>query len=183
MKRVLLTGMSGTGKSTVILELAARGYKAVDADAEGFSEWVETDGNPTGAREGKDWRWREDKVQELLDTEDAAVLFVSGCAENMGKFFSRFDHIILLSAPPDVIVERLEARGNNPYGKRPEEVAQVLHNLQTIEPRLRRVAGHEIDTSAPLDEVIGKIQRALAPHRPGQRRVIGNVFFHVRSSR
>jgi hypothetical protein len=32
MKRVLLTGMSGTGKSTVINELTARGYKAVDTD-------------------------------------------------------------------------------------------------------------------------------------------------------
>ncbi len=37
MKCVLLTGMSGTGKSTVIEELAARGYKAVDADADGWS--------------------------------------------------------------------------------------------------------------------------------------------------
>ena len=32
MKRVLLTGMSGTGKSAVIRELAARGYKAIDGD-------------------------------------------------------------------------------------------------------------------------------------------------------
>ena len=40
MKRVLLTGMSGTGKSTVINELAARGYKAVDTDDHGLSEWV-----------------------------------------------------------------------------------------------------------------------------------------------
>jgi shikimate kinase len=30
MKRVLLTGMSGTGKSTVIEELAARGYMSAD---------------------------------------------------------------------------------------------------------------------------------------------------------
>jgi septin family protein len=40
MKRVLLTGMSGTGKSTVINELAARGYKAVDTDDHGLSDWV-----------------------------------------------------------------------------------------------------------------------------------------------
>ena len=32
MKRVLLTGMSGVGKSAVLEELAARGYKAADTD-------------------------------------------------------------------------------------------------------------------------------------------------------
>lgn len=44
MKRILLTGMSGTGKSTVIRELAARGYKAVDADGDEFSQWMEVEG-------------------------------------------------------------------------------------------------------------------------------------------
>src|SRR5215470_14919911 len=32
MKRVLLTGMSGTGKSSVIRALADLGYKAIDTD-------------------------------------------------------------------------------------------------------------------------------------------------------
>ena len=32
VKRVLLTGMSGAGKSSVVRELVARGYKAVDTD-------------------------------------------------------------------------------------------------------------------------------------------------------
>jgi GTPase SAR1 family protein len=46
VKRVLLTGMSGTGKSTLIGELVARGFKAVDLDEDGWSdvEWV---GDPT----------------------------------------------------------------------------------------------------------------------------------------
>ncbi len=39
MKRVLLTGMSGTGKSTPIHELAARGYKAIDTASDEWSEW------------------------------------------------------------------------------------------------------------------------------------------------
>lgn len=34
----LLTGMSGTGKSTLIGALAARGYKAVDTNAERWCE-------------------------------------------------------------------------------------------------------------------------------------------------
>ncbi len=41
VKRMLLTGMSGTGTSTVTSELASRGYKAVDADCDEFSEWAE----------------------------------------------------------------------------------------------------------------------------------------------
>jgi dephospho-CoA kinase len=36
----LLTGLSGTGKSTVTGELAARGYRAVDTDYDGLSELV-----------------------------------------------------------------------------------------------------------------------------------------------
>jgi hypothetical protein len=36
MRRILVTGMSGTGKSSVIGELAARGYWAVDADSDDY---------------------------------------------------------------------------------------------------------------------------------------------------
>ncbi len=38
--RVLITGMSGTGKSAVIQALAERGYRSVDADEAGWSEVV-----------------------------------------------------------------------------------------------------------------------------------------------
>src|SRR5437764_2508637 len=130
--------MSGTGKSTLISELAARGYKAVDADADEWSEWVAAgNGSELGdspVRENEDWVWREDRISDLLATEDAYILFLSGCAENMGQFFPQFDHIVLLSAPADTIVERLETRTNNAYGKHPDEVARVLALHRTVEP-------------------------------------------------
>ena len=165
MKRILLMGMSGTGKSTIIGALAARGYKAVDADCDEFSEWVETIGDTgTGVptvEVGRDWVWREDRIQALLSTEDAEVLFLGGCAENMRKFLPQFDHIVLLSAPADVIVERLRTRTNNPYGKHPDEVARVLGLVEQVEPLLRRAAGHEIDTSARLDDVVATLLRLV----------------------
>ena len=161
MKRVLLTGMSGTGKSTVIGELAARGCKAVDLDD---GEWCECvafrhiPGVPDPPDvPGREWVWREDRVEALLATEDAEVLFVSGCASNMRQFYPQFDHVILLSAPADVLVERLATRTNNPYGKDPVELARVLHYLETVEPLLRRRAGYEIDTSAPLAQVVAAV--------------------------
>jgi len=163
MRRILLTGMSGTGKSTVISELAASGYNAVDADSDEYSEWVKViddSGVPGSPVEpNRDWVWREDRIQELLSTEDADVLFLGGCAANMGKFLPQFDHVVLLSAPAEVIVERLGTRTNNPYGKHPDEVARVLSLVETVEPLLRRVAEHEIDTSASLDDVVATVLR------------------------
>jgi shikimate kinase len=163
MKRVLLTGMSGTGKSTLIVELAARGYKAVDADTDEYSQWVEFIPTPgvddSPVEPDRDWQWREDRILSLLSTEDADLLFLSGCAQNMGKFLPQFNHVVLLSAPAAVIVERLATRTNNPYGKHPDEVTRVLGLIQTIEPLLRKAAGHEIDTSAPIDHVVATVLR------------------------
>jgi shikimate kinase len=161
MKRILITGMSATGKSSVITELATRGYHAVDADSDEYSGWVEviddsnTPGSPVEA--GRDRVWREDRIRSLLSCDDAGVLFLSGTAANMGKFLVRFDHVVLLSAPAELIVERLAKRTTNRYGKRPAEVARVLDLIASVEPLLRRIASHEIDTSLPLDDVVAKV--------------------------
>jgi broad-specificity NMP kinase len=152
--------MSGTGKSTVIGELAARGYRAIDMDEPGWSEHA-----PDG-----DWIWREDRVREAMAHEEGDVLFVSGCATNQVRFYPQFDAIVLFSAPAEVLIERLATRTNNPYGKCPDELAEVLGYLETVEPRLRRSATHEIDTRVPLDEVVAAVLRLsdVEEQRPPQ---------------
>jgi dephospho-CoA kinase len=152
VKRVLLTGMSGTGKSSVIDALAARGYKAVDT-ADGWCEPA-----PDGRQ-----RWREDAIDELLSTEDADVLFVAGCEENQVVFHSRFDVIILLSAPAETLMQRLASRTTNHYGKTPRELGRVLDDLRTVEPLLRRAADHEIRTTTPLSDVVAAVLRQAEP--------------------
>lgn len=168
VKRVLLTGLSGVGKSAVIEEPAARGFKAVDTDYDGLSEVVSVSvDEPTGLDPGQDWVWREDRIQALLSASDADLLFIAGCSPNQGTFYPQFDHVILLTAPVPVIVERLATRATNPYGKRPEEVARTLGLLQTVEPLLRQGAGHVIETTIPLDQVVAEVLRIVgAPAMP-----------------
>jgi shikimate kinase len=93
-------------------------------------------------------------VQELLSADDTDILFISGTAANQGRFLRQIDHIILLTAPPATLAERLTTRTNNPYGKHPVELARVLEQVRTVEPLLRRAATAEVETTAPLDEVL-----------------------------
>ena len=68
--RVLITGMSGAGKSSVVAELQRRGYTAHDAD-DGFTYLDERDGR---------WHWDVPRIHELLRPPDRLV-FVAGCSE------------------------------------------------------------------------------------------------------
>jgi hypothetical protein len=68
MSKVLVTGMSGTGKSAALRMLGERGHRVVDTDTDQWSHWVTApDGSP-------DWIWREDAIGALLSAPaDAAA--------------------------------------------------------------------------------------------------------------
>jgi dephospho-CoA kinase len=151
--KILVTGMSGTGKTASLEILRARGHRAVDTDSDEWSVWItQSDGTP-------DWIWREKAITSLLDEHKNGQLYVAGCKTNQGKFYSRFDHVVLLSAPVNTILERVTNRSTNPYGKSPEERDQILNYLADIEPRLRATATMKIDASAPLLDVVDQLER------------------------
>ncbi|WP_202878831.1 formimidoylglutamate deiminase [Ornithinimicrobium ciconiae] len=155
--RVLLTGMSGVGKSTLVHLLRDRGLAAVDLD-EGYT--TESIGLPGEVL------WLEDRVAQLLDGPED-VLFVAGCASNQVGFHADFDHIVLLSAPPEVIAQRLRVRDTNPFGKSPQEEAQVMADLGEVEPLLRAVADHEVVTVGSPADAVAQLLSAVSADREG----------------
>ena len=153
MTVIFVTGMSGTGKSTALAELARRGHRAVDTDDQGWTEKVPSD-------EDAGWAvlWREDRIDALLSRHSGGALFISGCVANQGSFYSRFDQIVLLSAPEYVILERIANRTTNDFGKTDAERALILHHLRTVEPLLRAGATAEIDTRRPVNDVADALE-------------------------
>jgi adenylate kinase family enzyme len=156
MSRILVTGMSGTGKSSALAELGRRGYRVVDTDDPGWREYREDAEHSDELHRGE-WLWVEDRITGLLDSDDGRSLFVQGCVRNQGKFYDRFDAVVLLSAPADVILDRIAVRTTNDYGKSPVERAMILDDLARVEPLLRAGCTHELDASRPLADVVADL--------------------------
>jgi shikimate kinase len=157
MPRVLVTGMSGTGKSSALVELGRLGHRVVDTDDPGWREYREDPAAPAGGIRRGEWLWVEDRMASLLDSDDGRTLFVQGCVRNQGRFYDRFDAVVLLSAPAAVILDRIARRTTNGYGKTARERAMILDDLATVEPLLRRGCTHELDATRPLAEVVADL--------------------------
>ena len=151
---VLITGMSGVGKSTLVGELRERGYAAYDADDDGFAE-PRADGR---------WGWRAAEVADLLARSPDRLLFFAGCSEEQSAL--PFDYRVLLTAPESVLIERLRTRTNNSYGQEKRELDQALADLAEIEPLLRRSADLVITTTESPATIADELLRRVGEASP-----------------
>ncbi len=135
-RQIYLTGMSGTGKSSIIENLRTRGYCAIDTDYDNWKVFSEVE---------SDWILNEEKLLALLETTKKP-LFISGCCSNQSKFYKYFDHVVLLSTSLETILDRVSKRQSNTYGKTVEERNEIIWNFENIQPLLKEKADIEYDT-------------------------------------
>lgn len=146
--------MSGAGKSAALAALGREGFEVVDTDLPGWTEWSD---------EEEGYVWREDRIAELLTRDRSASLYVSGTVSNQGRFYRYFDAIVLLSAPAEVLLRRIESRTSNDYGKAVEERNLILRDLEEVEPLLRATSTHEIDATQTIDAVVAELTAIGSP--------------------
>lgn len=136
MSIILITGMSGCGKTSVIDELKRQGFHAIETDLDGFT-----------IKQNNEYVWNEDKIIELLKDYENKNLFISGCCSNQGKFYHMFKHVVLFTASLDVMKKRIEKRHDNPYGKNNEDWQEIVENHHNVLPLLKQSSDIIIDTS------------------------------------
>jgi len=123
MANYLITGVAGSGKSTIGRELHRRGYRVVDTDRVwGQRIQLPTAGrgfnlhsHPELAREhpayehGEAWVWDIAKARQALANK-SPVRFFFGGADNEFSLYIMFDKVFVLCADRQSIEDRLKQR-------------------------------------------------------------------------
>ena len=172
MPLIYITGMSGSGKSSVLRDLDALGYETHGVDELGYADWVDRQTGeiiPFPEDEQSvsihDWykkhRWvlsvdRISQLKKQTDTDDKLV-FLGGIAEGEETVWQYFDKVFLLSIDELTIRERITNRQGNDFGKAPEEMAEILDTLSRYETKCQRLGAIQIDATRPLNVVVNEI--------------------------
>ena len=144
---VLVTGMSATGKSTVLGELAARGHRVVDTD---HGRWIDTAGGEP--------LWRENRWRRCSPSHGPSRCSSAGAWRTRDGSPTDLTPWCCSALRRKFFLERLATRTTNDFGKPAGERARILADLHEIEPLLRRTATAEIDTRLPLAEVVPRLE-------------------------
>jgi broad-specificity NMP kinase len=163
--KYLITGVAGTGKSTLAKELRRRGWAAYDTE-EGFSYYID---KRTGERcaypkiPSPEWYETHERVfdekvlMNLMKKHAGEPLFISSITANQAKFYPQFDKLFLLTAPDDVITHRLGTRTNNYFGRHPLDLQRVIGRHQQFDEELIADGAVAIDSTQPIEVVADQI--------------------------
>lgn len=154
MAVIFITGLSGVGTSSALEQLEKEGYNVVDTDY-GYVKEIKIGGIAQRV-------WDEEKIMEMLEKHKHSHLFISGCYSNQGKFYKHFDQVVLLKAELDVMLDRINKRTSNNYGKSSEEREEVIDSYENVLPLLEKSSDIIIDTThTGIDEVCRRLIELL----------------------
>jgi dephospho-CoA kinase len=140
MSLILITGLPGTGKTTICHELKGRGFIAYDADEDGLAHWYN---NHTGleikvADEARTPEFVSShlrniplaEVKRLAEQAKDGHVYLSGDPENEDELRYLFEKVYAVTVDETIRQQRLAARTNNTWGKLPHERERDLIRKQ-----------------------------------------------------
>ena len=166
MNKIYITGISGTGKTTIAEELKRRGYHAISIDETvGLCSWKNREtnerfvGDATLNKEFTDthkWICDIELLKEHMGT-DSKTVFVLGMASNRDEIADLFDKVLLLQCKPETFLHRLNTRTNNSFGRDESIQNHMLEWYESFENKMLKNGAISINTDRPINEVVDEV--------------------------
>lgn len=169
MSLIYITGVEGSGKSTVAYELRRLGYEAIDVDSSKLSRryikgsWEASKNLPEPHESHVSWyqerEWKikpADILRIKMEPGDKTV-FLCGITENFVEIMPYFTKVICLVLHKAGVIERINSRVNNDFGKDPAQLEYILAKHRQYESLLAENGALMIDATKPLSEVVSEI--------------------------
>jgi methylenetetrahydrofolate dehydrogenase (NADP+)/methenyltetrahydrofolate cyclohydrolase len=166
-----ITGMSGTGKSTVVEKLAEKGIFPIDADSiKGLTYWIDketkekTEWHPGMSKE---WYSKhqyvcdKEKLVNLIKNSPKGIVVVAGLFNNRSELRDLFDKVFLLQCKEETFLKRIIERENHNFGKHPLEQENILSWYKNFEREVLEEGAIPINTEHPLKEVVEEIYKYI----------------------
>lgn len=168
MSLIYVTGVAGTGKTTVRNEILRRGYKAYDADEDRISACVDESGaaapmpdNPqdllSHCPDGYQYQFVPSRIEGLIDKSKNKTIFLCGAAANDNDYLDSFSKVFALQLSEEALKERIQNRSSNDYGKNLRQLRSILEWHRTAEADYRDIGAILIDASQNVDDVVDEI--------------------------
>jgi broad-specificity NMP kinase len=171
-RRILITGVSGVGKTSVGKYLKKIGYKSVDIEnveemfrmvhkgtKNIFSDY--DNANPEHVRNAE-WICDIDRLKSLLKSQKSNFSFYSGIASNMDDALPLFDKVFVLRPGAKVLNERLKNReGADDIGNTQEGRDIVLGWKDWWEKEMKKKGAILINANGSLEKISEEILKEL----------------------
>lgn len=152
MHRVLFTGMSGTGKSTMLAAMKTADNLVLDLDYDG---WIAPDDSGEPLLDIP-------RLMQFFADHPAQDIFLAGTVCNQWQLYPHLTAVITLTAPLPVMQQRILSRRHNPFGQWPGEWEQIVQDKLLIEPLLIRRSDFVCDTDRDWAEAVQSVRDFLA---------------------
>jgi shikimate kinase len=166
---VFITGISTSGKSTMVKELSEQGYEAHDLEHNGISAWFNKETGTRDAEFGQipertkewldahEWRISMDWVNDIAKKAADRTIFLCGGGANEKGVIALCDKVIWLKTDEETIRQRVNIPRDHTYGTRPHELAAAIEGNIQKEKEYERMGAVMVDARQPLDKVVKDI--------------------------
>jgi dephospho-CoA kinase len=171
MKVFYITGMSGTGKSSVVKKLSEKSIFPIDADSiSGLTYWIDKE-----TKEKSEWHpgmsseWykkhqyicNKEKLTNLIKNSPEKIVAVAGLFNNRSELLGLFDKVFLLQCKEETFLKRIIERENHNFGKHILEQENILSWYKNFEKEVLEEGAIPINTDRLLTQVVDEIDKYI----------------------